>query len=270
MDLHLGRKIALVTGPAKGMGIAIILAGRAMKRSRRLLRLCGLSALAAAIMSQPSALSVEMPLDTSQFCTGLTGETPESPSGGLKLGRIIGNTRAEFLRGELLVCDRSVTECSGRLHAFVAPGTLVAVGKKGPGFVCAYYSDGGAEMDGWLPSGQVQIENANRVVPSLSSWQGTWRAVANAATIHILPSNGTLHADGEAAWPSETDPNRNVGDFQATATPRGSTLALSEGPPDSACHVTLLLLGDVLAAVDNQLCGGMNVRFSGFYVRDGN
>jgi hypothetical protein len=204
-----------------------------------------------------------------EICYGLTSAIPGEQSGMLRPGRITGSTTAEFSMVLPGICQRNPATCRGLPHSHTRPGDLVAVGQAVSGFVCAHYSDGRSETDGWLASDQVRIEDPKQLALPLASWNGTWHAVTQAATITIQPiDNESLHLEGEASWPSATDEGRHVGYIDATGMPNGSMMALTEEADGTACRMSLLLLDHMLVAVDNQACGGMNVRFAGYYVLD--
>jgi hypothetical protein len=58
----------------------------------------------------------------------------------------------------------------------------------------------------------------------------------------------------------------HTGEFAGEAASVGNHLHFMEGSADS-CTVDLTLYGEFILAVDNDRCGGMNVRFSGTWKR---
>jgi hypothetical protein len=59
---------------------------------------------------------------------------------------------------------------------------------------------------------------------------------------------------------------RTPKDTKGNAIPSGNHLHFVEDGPNS-CTIDLTLLGKFILASDNQLCGGMNARFQGFWKR---
>lgn len=135
------------------------------------------------------------------------------------------------------------------------------------------------ETEGWLPRSALRIEPPAQ--PDLSAWVGQWRRDKEAA-IELKPKgpNG-LQVTGSATY-GALDPQRvrrgavNMGTLEGVSTPRGNILPVGEKydgvrSPDEgqnfACKARLRLLGPYLAVEDNGNCGGMNVRFTGIYMR---
>ena len=141
-------------------------------------------------------------------------------------------------------------------------GTMVAVGDIQAGFVCVHVSNGHSETDGWLPADQVQIALLPSPPPSIT-WVGTWHFQNN--EIRLQVRGDSLHGAGTAIWRGLY--TAHTGNFEADAIPNDSRLEFTEGLAPGECRLSLTLMEDMLAVVDNQACGGMNVTFSGLYVR---
>ena len=178
--------------------------------------------------------------------------------------------RAYFYSGtEKPGCPAPAESC--RRRAYVTAGDVVLLGETRGALVAATFADGRATTEGWLPRSAVTALRAPP--PTLASWRGAWSR--DEADIEIGPGarSGTLRLEGHAVWGSH-DPDRvarggvHVGEFDETAAPIGDRLGVGDGPPGQ-CHVLLRLIGPYLVIADNNLCGGMNVSFSGVYRRAG-
>jgi len=119
----------------------------------------------------------------------------------------------------------------------------------------------------------------------LTAWAGAWRA-SDEQEITITVDKKALDIEGFATW-GASDPGRverggvNVGEITARV-PRswieedrlaffiGDDGAEQLGMNDDeySCIVEMELRDDVLVVGDNNMCGGMNVTFSGEYVRE--
>src|SRR5262249_10604790 len=113
--------------------------------------------------------------------------------------------------------------------------------------------------------------------------RGNGPATDREAQIIINSSGDEVEVSGSAVWGSY-DPERvkrggvHVGELEGKGRPRGQTLAIGydpdrsdfppgkDAPPDS-CAAKLELHGRYLVVEDNRGCGGLNVSFTGTYVR---
>lgn len=142
---------------------------------------------------------------------------------------------------------------------------------------------------GWLAEKYVRVVKTKK--PKASHWTGTWvtgkpqsnkNIEVTGATETFLPDSiritkldaETLRADGNAFWygpmvTHEGSDERVVhfGAFNADAKPTGTRILFAE--KESGCEVSLQQISpDMLFAADNGNCGGMNVHFSGVFLRD--
>lgn len=176
-------------------------------------------------------------------------------------------------------CPSAASAC--RLRAYVMPGDEVLVDLTDAAYVCAFFkSQGGTETRGWLPRASLEL-----VAPTAAparQWDGNWQRDREARI--VIKSHGDgLEVSGSAMWGSY-DPERvrrggvHVGELSGTGRPQGQTLAIGYDPdrsgfppaqdqaPDS-CAAKLDLYGRYLVVEDNRGCGGLNVSFTGTYVR---
>lgn len=182
-------------------------------------------------------------------------------------------------------CPSDAPEC--RRKGFVVPGDEVLAGWSRGGFHCVAYVSPNAkrvkgqfpETSGYLPA--AALEEVKAPAATLSDWAGTWLRSAEAEiTITALPG-GKLKIAGEASYGS-LDPGRvargaiNSGELEGENAPKGNALAIGEdytdpskplGEDRSECRARLQLFGRYLLVEDNLGCGGMNVSFTGIYIR---
>ncbi len=169
-----------------------------------------------------------------------------------------------------------------RLKAFVVAGDEVLIDLADGPFLCATFkSAGGMETRGLLPRQAVQLSPPETA--TTAKWDGKWRRDREAEI--VLKSKGdVVSVSGNATW-GGGDPARvkrgavNTGELDGEGKPRGQILAIGYDPvrsdlpaPDAAtdgCAARLSLYGRYLVVADNGGCGGMNVTFSGLYVRAG-
>jgi hypothetical protein len=199
------------------------------------------------------------------------------------LARIVAKeARVNFIAGlskPKSACPAAESAC--RLRAYVVPGDEVLVDATDGPYVCAFFkSQGGTETRGWLPRAALQI-----VPPEPAparQWDGKWRRDREAQIV-ITSHEDDVEVSGNAVWGSY-DPQRvrrgaiHVGDLNGKARPRGQVLAIGYDPDRSAfpsakdaapedCAAKLELHGRYLVVEDNRGCGGLNVSFTGIYVR---
>jgi hypothetical protein len=176
-------------------------------------------------------------------------------------------------------CPSAASAC--RLRAFVMPGDEVLVDLTDAAYVCAFFkSQGGTETRGWLPRASLEL-----VAPAPAparQWDGNWQRDREARI--VIKSHGDeVEVSGSAMWGSY-DSERvrrggvHVGALSGTGRPRGQTLAIGYDPdrssfrpaqdqPPEDCAAKLDLYGRYLVVEDNRGCGGLNVSFTGTYVR---
>jgi hypothetical protein len=176
-------------------------------------------------------------------------------------------------------CPSAASAC--RLRAYVMPGDEVLVDPTDGPYLCAFFkSQGGTETRGWLPRALLELVPA-APVPA-RQWDGNWQRDREAQIV-IKSRGDEVEVSGSAMWGSY-DPERvrrggvHVGELSGTGRPRGQTLAIGYDPDRSAfppsqdqapdaCAAKLDLYGRYLVVEDNRGCGGLNVSFTGTYVR---
>ncbi|MCI0735510.1 MAG: hypothetical protein L0Y50_04460 [Beijerinckiaceae bacterium] len=209
------------------------------------------------------------------------GGTLNDPQEKILLARAAAaGAKLNFIAGpgkQTPACPSAESAC--KLKAFPLPGDdVLVIAGDGP-YVCATFkSPGGIETSGWLARAALQIVPPEPAPPQ--QWEGKWRRDGEAEI--LLKSRGdALKVSGEAMWGSG-DPQRvkrgavHTGELGGEGTPRDQTLAIGYDPGRSRfppaqdgedCAARLRLLGRYLTVEDNGACGGMNVSFTGLYVR---
>jgi hypothetical protein len=176
-------------------------------------------------------------------------------------------------------CPSAATAC--RMKAYLVPGDEILINVADDAYVCARFkSQSLVETIGYLPRAALELVPSEQA--SIKKWDGTWRRDSEAEI--VLKSGGDeVTVSGNATW-GGGDPERvkrgavHVGELEGAGRPRGRVLAIgydpdrSAFPPDGAaaedgCAAKLELYDRYLIVGDNGRCGGVNVSFSGVYVR---
>jgi hypothetical protein len=196
------------------------------------------------------------------------------------LARVVtAEARLNFIAGpgkRTPACPSAESDC--RLRAFLVPGDEVLVNATDDLFVCATFkSQAGIETTGWLPRSALQIP----APAPAQQWDGKWQR--DKETEIVLKSHGDeVKVSGTTTW-GGSDPKRvkmgsvHEGQLDDEGKARGQVLAIGYDPdrsgfppPEGAapgCAAQLKLFGRYLMVEDNARCGGVNVSFTGLYVR---
>jgi hypothetical protein len=201
------------------------------------------------------------------------------------LARVISTqTRVNFIAGP----DRRKPACPSpestcKLKAFVVPGDEVLMNPGEGPFVCATFkSQNGVVTRGFLPRESLQTVQLEPT--SAQKWEGKWLRDSEAEIV-ISSHEDEVEVSGTATW-GGNDPQRvkvggvHAGELEGSGKPRGQVLAIgydpeqtdflpSEDAAPDICATRLELHGPYLTVEDNGGCGGVNVSFTGLYVRAG-
>lgn len=156
-----------------------------------------------------------------------------------------------------------------RRRSYLVRGDEVIVSRKYGNYACAWYQPKkGPETVGWIAASDLEFLNLLDA-GGASYWTGTWRYYDS--TIKIAPgvSEGTFKVTGEAFWRGLGD-NIHIGEIDGMAIYDAAGTALLYGfdmTGEYDCRVTLRRAGRFMIVADNLNCGGVNVTFSGVYLR---
>jgi len=146
----------------------------------------------------------------------------------------------------------------------LAAGDAVTLYHTDGGWTCAYLQQKDGAGPGWVKTSAIREVKADPA-PPLEAWFGKWVQGDDEIRITAAKSGGKLHLAGDAVWQGGGGV-AHTGEFEGDAAPAGNHLHFVEDGPDS-CTVDLTLIGKYLVANDNQMCGGLNVRFWGVWKR---
>jgi hypothetical protein len=128
-------------------------------------------------------------------------------------------------------------------------------------WTCAYLVARDGAAQGWVRSGDLRAIPSD-LNPPLAAFIGTWLQDSNRIRIRASKTVGALELTGEASWHGPRG-SVNTGEVSAIAAPQENKLHIQDG----ACTIDLALSGSFLLANDNNMCGGLNVRFWGIWKR---
>jgi len=146
-------------------------------------------------------------------------------------------------------------DINSKLAENIRTGDPVVVSRVEGDWTCGYLVTRKGASQGWVRSKDIRVIDFDPK-PPLSAWAGTWVQGDNRIRIQSSKVPGKLALTGEAYRHGFGD-NVHSGEFSSEADPAGNHLHLE----DDACQIDLALIGKYLLANDNNMCGGMNVRF---------
>ncbi|HEY2345801.1 MAG TPA: hypothetical protein VGH80_07950 [Xanthomonadaceae bacterium] len=152
--------------------------------------------------------------------------------------------------------------CAQRQKAFLVEGDQVFASQEKNGFRCAYYGTAGGQLiAGFLPARSLApLKEETGLTPEFLA--GAWNDSGDTVSFSAA-GGGKVHASGTATWQGMNKDDVHDGEFDAQAMASGSEAVFK----DDACEVHVRRRGNYLVLDDNSVCGGMNVRFMGIYVR---
>ncbi|MDQ3798987.1 MAG: hypothetical protein M3384_06020 [Acidobacteriota bacterium] len=154
-----------------------------------------------------------------------------------------------------------------RMKSYLIPNDEVIVSRTFGRWACGWYQPKkGSETVGWIAVDKLEFKETNRN-PSPDEWLGVWRYAGNHIEIGKSKSSGLLKITGNAFWKGLGD-NIHTGELDDDSAPAGNVLKIGENETgEYDCKATLRLVGKYLIASDNLQCGGVNVTFSGVYLK---
>ena len=174
------------------------------------------------------------------------------------------NVKAYFYNDDKDDCPSSAT-C--RRKAFVVSGDEVVVNRTLGEFACAWYSPrSGRPTVGWIKRSDLKFGEM-LLDASLRAWLGEWTFGENGIEFTENKLAGNLNVTGNATWIGANPGQVHVGELDGRYEPKNGVINYSDGDDEYDCKATLRLLGKYLIVSDNLKCGGVNVSFSGIYMR---
>jgi len=142
-------------------------------------------------------------------------------------------------------------------------GDPVVISRAEGDWTCGYLVARKGSAQGWVRSSDIRTVNSDSN-PPLTAWVGTWAQGENRITIQRSRTSGKLDLEGEAYWFGPLHNGGHIGNISGEASPIGNHLHYTE---EDICTVDFALLGKYILANDNNMCGGVNVRFWGVWKR---
>jgi hypothetical protein len=148
------------------------------------------------------------------------------------------------------------------------PNDEIIVSRTFGRWACGWYQPKkGSETVGWIELKKIEFKETNQN-PAPADWFGRWFYGTNRIEIGKSKTANLLKISGEAFWKGLGD-NIHTGNLDdENAKPIGNELKIGENEEaDYECKAALRLLGRYLIVSDNLQCGGVNVTFSGVYLK---
>jgi hypothetical protein len=199
------------------------------------------------------------------------------------LARVVSKEpRVNFVAGHserIPACPSAESAC--RLKAYLVPGDEVLMGAADGAYVCALFKSPRAiETTGRLP--RTALELVPPQPAPAREWEGKWQRDRDTQVV-IKSHAEEVAVSGNAIWGGH-DRERvrrgaiRTGVLNGKGRPRGQTLAIGYDPDRSGippapvearddCAAKLELYGRYLLVEDDGARGGINVSFTGIYVR---
>lgn len=220
------------------------------------MRLLAAAVFATLVLAGPARAEGE---DDGMCRNGLFAEQNSS----FGLARVTGAGRAHFLQ-DMDSCPNDSAAC--RQKAYLVTGDRVVTGRSKGAYVCAFFTNAGGGSAGWMAKSRLAALPVNPR-PAPAAWLGRWADGDNWVRFGRLGTKG-LRVDGMAWWPSANpSPEQRPGGPNMGEV-SGPLRLMSNRAFEPGCAITFHLLGDVLVVSDpERRCDGMNVTFSGVYLR---
>lgn len=151
----------------------------------------------------------------------------------------------------------------GCVSIHVDTGSPVQIYRVQGPWTCGYEEDSHGGGPVWFRTIDLRPVSYN-LHPPLTAWLGTWSGGEDRVIIRKSQDGSHLFVRGNATWHGLGD-DEHFGSLRGEITPHGNHAEFAEG----GCKVDMTLLGKFILANDNGQCGGMNVRFGGFWKRAG-
>lgn len=174
-----------------------------------------------------------------------------------------GNSRAYFHNDDSEGCP-GVDSC--RAKAYLVNNDRVVVNREFGRFSCAWFSPArGRPTIGWIETADL-VWTKSPLTAGLSPWLGEWKYAENSISFTNNKLVGFLNVTGSAFWKGLGD-NVHVGELDGRFEPKNGRLDYSDGHDEYDCRATIRMIDGYLIVADNMNCGGVNVSFSGVYLK---
>ncbi len=215
--------------------------------------------------------SAQAPSSPSEAATCPPSNAAQSVAAEI-VGRFPAQTFYPYKKG----CSPDAGTCDK--GSILKPGWPVEVVSRNGNWTCIWTQDSVGSGPSWVRNDQVKTLKIDSY-PSRAEWRGTWWQLGGKqqhGTDRLIISEtktGALRLHGNAYWyGAVVDGNRvtHFGAVDGQAKPDGNQLhviALNRQGNPAGCEVAIKMVGKYLRVADNNQCGGMNVRFSGFYAK---
>ncbi|MBV9181915.1 MAG: hypothetical protein JO356_11445 [Acidobacteria bacterium] len=167
--------------------------------------------------------------------------------------------------------NRRSADRTGCIKGTRPAGLVVTVNRTDGAWACI---SGGDSTSGWVQTTDLeQLPSEPKV--AFESWQGWWQhpaalRVKGRRNDRLLISTGrmpgSLRVSGRAYWYGKGDVV-HFGQLNGESTPMGKYLHIVDGRCILDLSITIEKGAPELQGSDNQACGGLNVNFSGKWVR---
>lgn len=152
-----------------------------------------------------------------------------------------------------------------RQKSYLIAGNEVIVSRKFGNWACGWYQPKkGSETVGWISLKNLEF---TPMVQGVESYAGKWTFYDNDIEIKKTKDPKVFDITGMAFWKGMGD-NINTGELDGKAVWNQQNLVYgAEDKSEYACKVRIDLVWKYLIVSDNFNCGGLNVTFSGVYLK---
>jgi len=173
------------------------------------------------------------------------------------------NSRAYFHRDDADGCPGAA---SCRTKAYLVNSDKVVLNREYGRFSCAWFAPAkGRPTIGWIESADLAWAKTPLTV-GLSQWLGEWSYAENSISFTNNKLAGFLNVSGNAFWKGVGD-NIHIGELDGRFEAKNGRLEYSDGDSEYDCRASMFVIDKFLIVADNMKCGGVNVSFSGIYLK---
>lgn len=193
-----------------------------------------------------------------------------------RVGEIIGPGRVQTFYPYKKGCSPEDGSCDK--GSSLIQGWPVDLISQSGNWACIWAQDATGSGQVWIRGDRVKPLEVN-MHPPIPAWRGSWWPLGQKPRYgidHLViweSKSGRLRVHGNAYWYGGIVNGSRVvhfGGVDGQAKPNGNQLdivALDKQGDPAGCELKAQLVGRYLKVSDNNQCGGMNVRFWGFYAK---